>query len=449
MTPATPGTRLPSVRELMREHGASPLTVQRAIGRLAAEGLVTARPGRGTFVVGEDASPEVPDLSWQAIALGAAPAGGDDLQALLELPAAGAVGLSGGYLDAALQPHGLLSAALGRAARRPGSWERGPLAGRQELRAWFARQAAAHLTAEDIIVCPGGQAALSTAFRALAAAGDPVLVESPTYLGAVAAARAAGLSVVPVPSDAEGVRPDYLADAFARTGARLVYLQPLNANPHGATLASERREPVLEAARAAGAFVLEDDWARDLLAEPDPPAPLIASDRHGHVVHVRSLTKVAAPGLRVAAIAALGPAAQRLRVARAIDDFYVAGPLQEAAVEVLTSPAWQRHLRGLRRALRERRDTLLAALRQQLPDLQPPAVPRGGLHLWQPLSSELDDEAVAATALAHGVLVMPGRPFFPAEPDGSFLRLTFAAAPPEALQDGAVRLARAIAAHDL
>jgi DNA-binding transcriptional MocR family regulator len=87
---------------------------------------------------------------------------------------------------------------------------------------------------------------------------------------------------------------------------------------------------------------------------------------------------------------------------------------------------------------------LLAALRQQLPSLRPPATPRGGLHLWQPLPAELDDQAVAAAARAHGVLVMPGTPFFPAEPAGSFLRLTFAAAPPEALQQGAARLARAI-----
>jgi DNA-binding transcriptional MocR family regulator len=452
---AAPGARLPSTRELMRRHGASPLTVQRAVARLAAQGLVEARPGRGTFVAraagsgaegaAAGAGAPAPDLSWQAVALGAAPAGGDDLQALLALPGPGAVPLSSGYLDPALQPIGALAAALGRAARRPGAWERGPLAGREELRAWFARAIGGRLTAGDVVICPGGQAALATAFRALADPGDPVLVEAPTYLGAVAAARSAGLRVVPVPSDADGVRPDLLAAALARTGARLVYLQPLHANPHGATLAPARREPVLEAARAAGAFLLEDDWARELRAEHAPPlAPLAADERDGHVVHVRSLTKVAAPGLRVAALAARGPAAERLRIARAIDDFHVAGPLQEAALDLVGAPAWQRHLRALRTALGERRDALLGALRRHLPELPPAAVPRGGLHVWQPLPEGCDDVELAAAALREGVVVFPGRPFFPAEPTGAFLRLTFAAAAPEALEEGIARLARAL-----
>jgi DNA-binding transcriptional MocR family regulator len=446
---AGPGARLPSVRELIRRHGASPVTVQRAVGRLAAEGLVDPRPGRGTFVTAPRAAAAAleapPDFSWQAVALGAAPAGGEDLQALLAPPAPGAVPLSSGYLDPALQPIGALAAALARAARRPGSWERGPVAGREELRAWFARGAGGRFTAADVLICPGGQAALATAFRALSAPGEPVLVESPTYLGAVAAARAAGVRVVPVPSDGDGVRSDLLASSLARTGARLVYLQPLHANPHGASLAPARRAPVLEAARAAGAFVLEDDWARDLPAGTGPlPPPLAADDREGHVVHVRSLTKVAAPGLRVAALIARGPASERLRVARTIDDFYVAGPLQEAALELVSAPAWARHRRSLARALGERRDALLAALARHLPLLSPAAVPRGGLHLWQPLPAALDDVALAAAAAARGVVVFPGRPFFPAEPDGPYLRLTFAAAPPEAIETGVRRLARAV-----
>lgn len=432
----------------MARHGASPLTVQRAVARLVAEGAVEARPGRGTFVTAPAppvgaVAPAAPDLGWQSVALGAAPAGGDDLQALLTLPPPGSVPLSSGYLDPALQPLGALGAALGRAARRPGAWERGPLAGREELRGWFARDAAAGHEPHDVVICPGGQAALATAFRALAAAGDAVLMEAPTYLGAVAAARASGLRVVPVPSDTDGVRPDLLADALQRTSARLVYLQPLHANPHGASLAPARRAPVLEAARTAGAFVIEDDWARDLLAAPEPPPPpLAAEDADGHVVHVRSLTKVAAPGLRVAALAARGPVAERLRVARAIDDFYVAGPLQEAALDLLTSPAWQRHLRSLRVALRARRDALVSALATQLPDWPPATVPRGGLHLWQPLPPGMDDVALAGAAAAQGVVVFPGRPFFPAEPAGPFLRLTFAAAPEPQLLEGVSRLAR-------
>jgi DNA-binding transcriptional MocR family regulator len=447
-----PGERLPSVRALMARHRASPVTVQRAVARLAGEGLVEPRPGRGTFVAVPPGGPPAagadlaPDLSWQSVALGARTVEESALNELLALPPAAAIPLSSGYLDAELQPLHALGAALARAARRPGAWERGPVEGRQELRAWFAREAGGRLRAHDMVVCPGGQSAMSTAFRALAAPGEPILVESPTYVGAIAAARAADLRVVPVPSDADGVRPDLLAEALRRTGARVFYCQPAFANPHGATLAADRRPAVLEAVRAAGAFLIEDDWARDLAIDDDPPAPLHAADRDGHVVYLRSLTKSAAPGLRVAAVGARGAAGARLRAVRIVDDLFVAGPLQEAALELVSSPAWRRHRRRLRGALRARRDALAAALERDLAEVRVLGRPAGGLHLWAALPDGVDDVALAAAAAARDVVVFPGRPWFPAEPPGPFLRLTFAAAPPDALAEGVRRLAGSLRA---
>ncbi len=109
------------------------------------------------------------------------------------------------------------------------------------LRTVFARMAGAGATADDVLVTAGGQSGLSIAFRAIAGPGSPVLVESPTYPGALAAARAAGLSPVPVPIDEHGLRPDLLEEAFARSGARLLYCQPTYQNPTGTILAAERR----------------------------------------------------------------------------------------------------------------------------------------------------------------------------------------------------------------
>jgi DNA-binding transcriptional MocR family regulator len=441
-----PGDRLPSVRELMAAHRVSPLTVQRAIGRLAGEGLVEPRPGRGTFIAARPgpAVAAAADLSWQSVALGARTVEEAALQELLAVPPAAAIPLSSGYIEPDLQPLQALGAALGRAARRAAAWDRGPVEGREELRAWFAREAGGGMRAHDMVVCPGGQAAMATAFRALAAPGETLLVESPTYVGAIAAARAAGVRVVPVAADGDGVRPDLLADALRRTGARAFYCQPLFANPTGATLAPDRRAAVLDAVAAAGAFLIEDDWARDLAIDADPPPPLAAADRDGHVVYLRSLTKSAAPGLRVAAVGARGAAGARLRAVRIVDDLFVSGPLQEAALELLAAPAWRRHLRRLRGLLRARRDALAAALVRHLPELRVDARPAGGLHLWAALSDGTDDVAIAAAAAARDVVVYPGRPWFPAEPPAPFLRLTFAGAPPEALEEGVRRLATAV-----
>ncbi|MEV0606112.1 PLP-dependent aminotransferase family protein [Polymorphospora rubra] len=442
---SAPGTRLPPVRELTARHQASPVTVAEAIRQLVAQGLIETRPGKGTFVAARPDERHAPDLSWQTVALGARGAGADEMQALLALPGPGTIPLTGGYLDPELQPAAALGAALARAARQPAAWERGPAEGREDLRAWFAREAGAALRADDMVICPGGQAALSSALRALTAPGDTVLVESPTYLGALAAARAAGLRVVPVPADADGVLPDQLAAAFGRTGARLFYCQPLHANPTGATLAAHRRAGIAAAVRDAGAFLIEDDYARDLTIDGEALPPLAADDPDGHVIYLRSLTKSAAPGLRIAAIGARGPAGARLRSARLLDDFFVAGPLQQATLEFVTAPAWSRHRRALRTALRARREALLTALRRHLPALTPPAIPRGGLHLWTRLPDGTDDVALAAAAAAEGVTVFPGRPWYAAEPPAPHLRLTYAAAPPDLMDEAVRRLGRAMA----
>jgi DNA-binding transcriptional MocR family regulator len=223
-----------------------------------------------------------------------------------------------------------------------------------------------------------------------------------------------------------------------------VYCQPTYANPHGAVLAPERRADVLAAVRDAGAFLIEDDPLRDTAFEPGrpPPPPLAHDDPDGHVVHLTSLTKVASPGLRIGAIAARGPALARLRAARVVEDFFVPGPLQEAAVELLGAPAWPRHLKRLRAALRERRDALLAAVERELGPGRTTS-PGGGLHLWVRLDAGEDDVALTERAYRAGVKVFAGRPWFPAEPPAPYLRLTFSAEPPDRLAAGVRTLAAA------
>ena len=285
----------------------------------------------------------------------------------------------------------------------------------------------------EVLICPGGQAALAACLRGLAAPGAPVLVEAPTYLGALAAARAQGLVPVPVPADERGIRPDLLADALERSGARLVYLQPVFANPHGATLDTARRAAVLEAVRAAGAFLIEDDAFRELAIGAAPP-PLFGEDPDGHVVHLRSLTKPAAPGLRISAVIARGPALARLRAARIVEDLYVPGPMQEAALELVGTPAWRAHLRRLRRVLRERRDALAAAWGE-------PVRAPAGRHepLGRPRAGRRRPRRRPARRGGRRDR-LPGPPVLRGRAPGPFLRLTYASEPPDRLAAAVERL---------
>lgn len=452
----SPGEKLPSSRELVEAHRVSPVTVTRALAQLAVEGLVVTRPGAGVFRAEprRTALPAQVDTSWQEVALSAdastdqvprsVDAGG--VLATLAVPPPGVIELSGGYLPAKLRPERALSAALARAGRRPGAWERPPVEGVEELRGWFAREIGGHsgsVTAADVLITSGGQSAITTALRALAPPGAAVLVESPTYPGLLAAARASGLRPVPVPVDTDGVRPELLVNAFRASGARVFFCQPLFQNPTGAVLSAERRKAVLRAAKEAGAFVIEDDFARSLVHDDAGALPptLRAADPDGRVVHLCSLTKITSPSLRVGALAAHGPVLERLRAVQTVDSFFVSRPLQEAALELVGAPAWRRHLRTVAGELRQRRDVMLTALAREVPSLSPAHAPRGGYHLWLRLPDGTDATALAGAALRAGVAVAPGRPYFAAESAAPHLRISFAPATGEAdLVEGVRRL---------
>ncbi|MGW1342355.1 aminotransferase-like domain-containing protein [Kribbella sp. NPDC002412] len=425
-----PGDRLPASRELMARHEVGPGTVSRAIARLVAEGLVVARPGSGTYVAPRRQAAKPADLGWQSLALADRTIDTRSVADDLGVPVEGAVMLDGGYLHRSLQPGKAMTAALVRAARRPDAWDRAPISGLAPLRSLFA--AAVDAAPEDVLITAGGQNALSIAFRALAAPGSPVLVESPTYHGALAAARSAGLRPVPVPVDADGVRPDLLAEAFEQTGSRVFYCQPAHHNPTGAELTAERRVQVLDVARAANAFVIEDDASRLLGHGTGVPRPLLTDDAQGTVVYLTSLTKLTAPSFRIGALIARGPVAERLRASRHVDDFFVARPLQEAAVELLGSSGWDRHLRSLAPELRRRCRVLATALGELLPEWTVDRLPTGGLHLWVRLPSADDELRLQAEAPARSVVVGAGARHFAAEPPGAYLRLNFAAAASDA-----------------
>ncbi|MEV6885472.1 PLP-dependent aminotransferase family protein [Streptomyces sp. NPDC051135] len=434
----SPGGKLPSSRALVDRFRVSPVTVSRALAQLAAEGLVVTRPGAGAFRARpRPSAAPAGDTSWQEVTLSAdgaadlVPRSVDASGVLVSLdaPPPGVVEFNGGYLHPSLQPERAMAAALARAGRRPGAWGRPPMEGLPELREWFARGIGGAVTAAEVLITAGGQSALTTALRALAPPGTPVLVESPTYPGMLAIARAAGLRPVPVPVDADGVRPALLADAFRATGARVFVCQPLFQNPTGAVLAPERRGEVLRIARAAGAFVVEDDFVRRLVHEDAGPlpAPLAADDPDGVVVHVGSLTKATSPSFRVSALAARGPVLERLRAIQVVDTFFVPRPLQEAALELVGSPAWPRHLRAVSAELKARRDAMTSALKRQLPEISLAHIPSGGYHLWPRLPEGADERALTSAALRAGVAITPGRPYFSAEPPAAHVRLSFAA----------------------
>jgi DNA-binding transcriptional MocR family regulator len=441
---ARPGARLPSARSLQARFGVSPNTVRGVVRRLVMEGLVVTRPGDGTFVSSRGPGTARPaDYAWQTVLLGRSPVIPSGLDHLTHPRSAGTVTLDNAFCDPGLQASDLLARAAARAVRRHEVWDRCPPQGLPVLRDLLAGELGAGFSGDDVLITPGAQAALDTTLRVLTRPGDPVLLEDPCYPGALVAASMSALVPVPVPTDRDGVIPDALADALARSGARLMVLQPRHSNPTGSVLAQDRRTAVLELAAEFGCVVVEDDWVRDLDHHATTGPPLVASDRDGHVISIRSLSKSSAPGLRIASLTARGPVLTRLVGARMGSDFFVAPLLQATAAELLSGPGWQRHLSVLRSALAERCTTLVDALAAAAPTItaHPPS---GGVALWVELPTGLDERAVVDECAARGVRVSPGSAYRLTEAGTGHLRLAFGKDDPDTLVLAARRIGAAV-----
>ena len=269
-----------------------------------------------------------------------------------------------------------------------------------------------------------------------------MLVESPTYLGALAVMRSGKVNPIPVPTDAQGVIPEFLDSAFQKTGAKVFYTQPRHSNPSGATLSPYRRKRVLEIAEKHQAFIVEDDYLNGLTFEGTPPPPLISEDEN-HVIYLRSLTKSVAPSLRVGAVIARGAARARIHSMSVVDGLFVSRLLQETALHLLTSPAWPRHLKKLHQELKFRRNIATEELKN-IPGLTPYTNPTGGVHMWLRLPEGIRAEEFTRAAERNGVIVVCGNVYFPYEPVGDFVRMSFGSVDPQTLRDGIHRLGEVV-----
>jgi len=453
MAGAAPGNRLPSTRQLVSEYQASPVTVQKALQTLTMQGLIESRPGVGTFVRAvRTARPS--DYGWQTAALRSPSSPLPASSSTMRNVPGDAIWFHSGYPDRELLPERLVRSALARAARGDAALSRPPAAGMPELQQWFAQELGSATpvgitppTRNDVIVLPGSQSGLSSIFRALVGSGQPLLIESPSYWGAILAAAQTGVRLVPVPTGPEGPDPAEVERAFAETGARAFYVQPNYSNPTGAQWTADRGDEILDVARRHGAFLVEDDWAHDFGITSDP-MPLATRDDSGHVVYIRSLTKSVSTAVRIAAVIVPGPARERILGHRAAESMYVSGLLQAAALDVVTQPGWQTHLRSLRQQLQSRRDLLAASVREHVPQAHIDNLPKGGLNLWVRLPDTTDLPRLVRDCGDAGVIIAAGTEWFPAEPAGTFIRLNYSGPNPGAYPEGARIIGEALARQE-
>ena len=447
------GTRLPAIRDLARDLGVHRDTVATAYEALAADGVVESTVGRGTLVVdGEtsralDAAPFAPELS-------------PVVERLLEFERArprfgsarDAVAMHALIPDPSLYPAEPFRRALNRALARGGpelllyGSPQGDAALREAL-AVRLRDAALPVTPDEIVLCHGASQGITLALRLFCGPGDVFAVEEPTYNNVLGAAVALGLRTAPVPMTDGGVDLARLEQTLARPEVKAFYTIPTFHNPMGTTTNLAHRHALLAVARRAGVPVIEDGYEMDLRFAGAPVAPLAGLDTSGVVVHLFSFSKSLFPGARVGAVTARGRLREALLALKHASDLSDALPIQAALAEFVTSGEYDRHLGRLRRVLRGRRDALLEALAEHMPEGARWTTPEGGYQVWLELPGGLDTRDLLADAVSQGVLFAPGSQFYCDGRPSNAMRLAFAMAGEDALRSGVERLARVIAAH--
>lgn len=438
-----PGTRLPPERQLAAQLGVHRSTVTVAYDELAADGLVERRRGSGTVVRG-DLWGVAPD--WQRyLAEGAFQ---PTLPLVQRMQAAkrapGLIDLVDGMIGPDLLPRAALDAAL-RALALPDELPypdaRGELRLRRAIAGDYAREHGLSIDPERILVTTGGQQAVYLIARALLRPGDAIGIEQPSYYYSLPLFQAVGARLIPLPVDGQGVRPEGIAAAFARYRLRLVLLTPTYQNPTTTTLPRERREAVLAACGALNLPVVEDDGYHHLALDGAPPPSLLALDRESRVIHLGTLSKTIAPGVRIGWAIGPEPVIARLADIRRQIEFGMNPLPQLLAADVLAAPDWPQHLARLRRALRARRDAFAAHLAAAFGPALRFQLPAGGLHIWAHLDGPGDDRRRLDAAVAAGVAFAPGR-LYGAE-DG-WLRLGYSRATEDEGAEAVRRLWQAI-----
>lgn len=294
----------------------------------------------------------------------------------------------------------------------------------------------------QVLITTGSQQGLDLIAKVLLDPGSRVLVETPTYLGALQAFSPMEPEPVSVASDDEGVLVDDLV-AKAKD-ARFVYLLPNFQNPTGRTMTEERRAAVSAAAAKAGLPIVEDNPYGDLWFDEAPPLPLSARNPDG-CVYLGSFSKVLAPGLRLGFMVAPKAIFPKLLQAKQAADLHSPGFNQRMVAEVMKEGFLDRHVPTIRALYKRQRDAMLAALAREMKGLGVEFnKPAGGMFLWLRLPEGMDAVALLPKAVERGVAFVPGAPFYAGASDPRTLRLSFVTASVEEIDTAITALAEAV-----
>jgi DNA-binding transcriptional MocR family regulator len=438
--------------------GVNRTTVSNAYHELAADGLVEGQVGRGTIVCSLPSSGTFAlertlsrPLRWREYFV-EGQARDSLVRELIALCAQeDVISLAGAVPAPDLYPIERFAQAMDTVLRQHGRTllQYCPAEGYYGFRETLSELAAERGIAsspENILVLAGSQQGLDLIARAMIEPGTPVVVESPSYLGALDLFRAAGARLLNVSIDEEGMRVDILERLLDRHRPQLIYTLPTFQNPSGRVMSVQRRQALLSLAEQYQVPILEDDPYGELYYRDPPPPPVKSLDRRGYVIYLSTFSKILLPGIRIGWLVAPRPVVDRLASIKQHADLNSNTPAQWALVEFIRRGWLGEHLAMLRRTYPLRLATMLSALRKYVPGGMRWNEPAGGLHLWCHLEGGLRTRGLLTEAARRRVAFVAGEAFHGDGSGENTLRLCFSYHAEDEIREGIQRLGEALSA---
>jgi 2-aminoadipate transaminase len=307
---------------------------------------------------------------------------------------------------------------------------------------------------DNVLITTGSQQGLDLVSKVLLDPGDVIIIEAPTFVGALQSFRAYQASYASVPLDDDGMLVDVLEQKIVETHPKFMYVLPNFQNPAGVTLSRERRERLVSLARQYGVPILEDDPYGELRFEGENIEPLVVISAkengqqsgyfEGDVIYMSTFSKTLSPGLRLGWLVAPVEVVKKLVQAKQGADLHTSTFDQMMAYEVMANGFLDQHVTKIRETYRQRRDAMLAALERHFPDGVTWTHPQGGLFLWVKLPEGVDCGDVFNEAIEQKVAFVPGTAFYADGRGRNAMRVTFATCSTEQIEEGIKRLGKAI-----
>ena len=418
-------TRLPTVRKMASSLGVTRLTVQNAYGELQADGWIEATVGRGTFV-----SPAVQRITMLP-SIGQYLTPDNAINDMIELDQVlGVRSMAMAIPDSSLFPSDAFWQELSHI--RPQANDLmcyGPILGDAALRVEVVQLLdEMEITAvpEDILITSGALQAVWLATQAITEPGDNVLVDAPTFLGMLNVLEAQRLNPIHIPYDEEGPDLDALEHALRTQNPRFYYAIPNFHNPTGYSMSIERREAVLQLTQQYNIMILEDDIYGQLAYDGTPLPTFKSMDEHNQVIYVSGFSKVLMPGLRVGYLVMPPRLRTRMQSLRRATDLCSPIFLQRALANFIRRGELKQHLKRVRPIYRDRRNTLMSALRENMPSSVTWSHPTGGYSSWVTLPRYFAPGELYRQALQQGFAFTPGDAYQMNDAAHDYMRLCFA-----------------------